>query len=147
MKSSKNAAVALLCAALLNRGRTTLRNVARIVEVERILDVLRSIGVSATWDESGHDLTLVVPDGAGPRRRSTPTPPGAPAASSCSWARCCTGRRRSTLPYAGGCDLGTRTVQPHMIALRPFGLEVEARAGEYHATVQHTGAPATGPSC
>ena len=33
VKSSKNAAVALLCAALLNRGRTTLRNVARIVEV------------------------------------------------------------------------------------------------------------------
>src|SRR3712207_3740683 len=29
VKSSKNAAVALLCAALLNRGRTTLRNVAR----------------------------------------------------------------------------------------------------------------------
>src|SRR5207253_2362276 len=39
------------------------------------------------------------------------------------------------LPYAGGCDLGTRTVEPHMIALRPFGLEVEAHAGEYHATV------------
>src|SRR3954447_8587995 len=50
VKSSKNAAVALLCAALLNRGRTTLRNVARIVEVDRILDVLRSIGVRATWD-------------------------------------------------------------------------------------------------
>ena len=33
VKSSKNAAVALLCASLLNRGRTTLRNVARIVEV------------------------------------------------------------------------------------------------------------------
>src|SRR3954463_1304074 len=60
VKSSKNAAVALLCAALLNRGRTTLRNVARIVEVERILDVLRSIGVSATWDDTGHDLTLAV---------------------------------------------------------------------------------------
>src|SRR3954471_24683311 len=46
VKSSKNAAVALLCGALLNRGRTTLRNVSRIVEVDRILDVLRSIGVS-----------------------------------------------------------------------------------------------------
>src|ERR687889_398424 len=62
VKSSKNAAVALLCGALLNRGRTTLRNVARIVEVDRILDVLRSIGVHATWDVTGRDLTLVVPD-------------------------------------------------------------------------------------
>ena len=37
------------------------------------------------------------------------------------------------LPYAGGCDLGTRTVEPHMAALRPFGLEVKATEGSYHA--------------
>src|SRR5215211_7465892 len=134
VKSSKNAAVALLCAALLNRGRTTLRNVARIVEVERILDVLRSIGVSATWDEAGHDLTLVVPEqldlagidaDAARRTRSIIMFLGPLLHRADAFA----------LPYAGGCDLGTRTVQPHMIALRPFGLEVEARAGEYQATV------------
>ncbi len=34
VKTSKNAGVALLCASLLNRGRTTLRKVARIEEVE-----------------------------------------------------------------------------------------------------------------
>src|SRR3954447_13286748 len=62
VKSSKNAAVALLCASLLNRGRTTLRNVSRIVEVDRLLAVLTSIGVSATWDDGGRDLTLVVPE-------------------------------------------------------------------------------------
>ena len=45
VKSSKNAGVALLCASLLNKGRTTLRKVARIEEVNRILEVLDSIGV------------------------------------------------------------------------------------------------------
>src|SRR4029453_9104163 len=138
VKSSKNAAVALLCAALLNRGRTTLRNVARIVEVERILDVLRSIGVSATWDESGHDLTLVVPEtldlagidaDAARRTRSIIMFLGPLLHRAHTFQ----------LPYAGGCDLGTRTVQPHMIALRPFGLEVEARAGAYLVTVRHAG--------
>jgi UDP-N-acetylglucosamine 1-carboxyvinyltransferase len=134
VKSSKNAAVALLCAALLNRGRTTLRNVARIVEVDRILDVLRSIGVRADWDATGRDLTLVVPDeldldgidaDAARRTRSIIMFLGPLL------------HRAGTfqLPYAGGCDLGTRTVEPHMIALRRFGLAVEARAGEYHATV------------
>src|SRR5688500_1204433 len=49
VKTSKNAAVALLCAALLNRGRTTLRNLARIEEVNRILEVLASIGVRTRW--------------------------------------------------------------------------------------------------
>ena len=39
------------------------------------------------------------------------------------------------LPYAGGCNLGTRTVEPHMAALRPFGLEVKATDGSYHASV------------
>jgi UDP-N-acetylglucosamine 1-carboxyvinyltransferase len=138
VKSSKNAAVALLCASLLNRGRTTLRNVARIVEVDRILDVLRSIGVSATWDETGHDLTIVVPDeldlagidaDAARRTRSIIMFLGPLMHRAATFE----------LPYAGGCDLGTRTVQPHMIALRPFGLEIEAHAGEYHATVRATG--------
>jgi UDP-N-acetylglucosamine 1-carboxyvinyltransferase len=134
VKSSKNAAVALLCASLLNRGRSTFRNVARIVEVDRILDVLRSIGVQATWDDAGRDLTIVVPDqldlasidaDAARRTRSIIMFLGPLL------------HRASTfeLPYAGGCDLGTRTVEPHMIALRPFGLQIEAHAGEYHAQV------------
>jgi UDP-N-acetylglucosamine 1-carboxyvinyltransferase len=134
VKSSKNGAVALLCAALLNRGRTTLRNVARIVEVDRLLDVLRSIGVSATWDGTGRDLTLRVPDeldldaiDADAARRSR---------SIIMFLGPLLHRAvRFELPYAGGCDLGTRTVQPHVIALRPFGLQVEARGGFYSATV------------
>src|SRR3954469_22631000 len=138
VKSSKNAAVALLCAALLNRGRTTLRNVARIVEVDRILDVLCSIGVAATWDPTGRDLPLVVPEeldlagidaDAARRTRSVIMFLGPLLHRAQSFR----------LPYAGGCDLGTRTVEPHMIALRPFGLQVEARGGEYHAAVSATG--------
>ena len=61
VKTSKNAGVALLCASLLNRGRTTLRGVARIVEVDRIVDVLRSIGVAAVWSPDGRDLEIHVP--------------------------------------------------------------------------------------
>ncbi|MGY1639155.1 UDP-N-acetylglucosamine 1-carboxyvinyltransferase [Geodermatophilus sp. SYSU D00742] len=137
VKSSKNGAVALLCAALLNRGRTTLRNVARIVEVDRILDVLRSIGVSASWDATGRDLTLLVPDeldlgaidvDAARRTRSIILFLGPLLHRAV----------RFELPYAGGCELGTRTVQPHVIALRPFGLAVEARAGRYSVTVTVT---------
>ena len=42
-------------------------------------------------------------------------------------------RAEFDLPYAGGCNLGTRTVEPHMTALRPFGLEVKATDGRYQA--------------
>ena len=37
------------------------------------------------------------------------------------------------LPYAGGCDLGTRTVEPHLQALHHFGLDVKATEGCYQA--------------
>src|SRR5476649_2771746 len=45
LKTSKNAAVALLCASLLNKGTTRLKNVARIEEVNRLIEVLVSMGV------------------------------------------------------------------------------------------------------
>jgi UDP-N-acetylglucosamine 1-carboxyvinyltransferase len=51
-------------------------------------------------------------------------------------------RTHFQLPYAGGCNLGTRTIEPHMVGLRPFGLEVKASGGFYHAEV----IPGTGPS-
>jgi UDP-N-acetylglucosamine 1-carboxyvinyltransferase len=61
VRSSKNAAVGLLCASLLNRGRTVLRGIAKIEEVNRILEVLTSIGVRATWSGDGNDLELERP--------------------------------------------------------------------------------------
>ena len=51
------------------------------------------------------------------------------------------------LPYAGGCNLGTRTVEPHMAALRPFGLEVKATDGSYHARGQPGRSSRPGRSC
>src|SRR5680860_619182 len=61
VKSSKNAGVALLCASLLNQGRTTLRKVARIEEVNRLLEVLNSIGVQTRWLNDDNDLEIVPP--------------------------------------------------------------------------------------
>jgi UDP-N-acetylglucosamine 1-carboxyvinyltransferase len=42
------------------------------------------------------------------------------------------------LPYSGGCELGVRTVAPHLQALRRFGLEVVASSGCYHVKVNPT---------
>ena len=61
VKSSKNAGVALLCASLLNRGRTTLRRVARIEEVNRLLEVLASMGVQTRWLNDDNDLEIIPP--------------------------------------------------------------------------------------
>ncbi|MEE9098151.1 UDP-N-acetylglucosamine 1-carboxyvinyltransferase [Pseudarthrobacter phenanthrenivorans] len=132
VNSSKNAGVALLCASLINRGTTVLRRLARIEEVNRIVEVLTSIGVECTW-LNDTDLRLRRPAvldlaamdvDAARRTRSVIMLLGPLLDES----------REYRLPYAGGCDLGTRTVEPHMQALRQFGLSVEATTGFY--TVQ-----------
>ncbi|MBO9521068.1 MAG: UDP-N-acetylglucosamine 1-carboxyvinyltransferase [Nocardioidaceae bacterium] len=140
VKTSKNAGVALLCASLLNRGRTTLRRVARIEEVNRLLEVLQSLGVQTRWLNDDNDLEIVPPaeldlraiDGTAARRTRSVIMFLGPLLHRSS---------EFQLPYAGGCDLGTRTVEPHLAALRPFGLEVKATDGSYHAEVTAGVAP------
>jgi UDP-N-acetylglucosamine 1-carboxyvinyltransferase len=134
VRSSKNAAVALLCASLLNRGTTTIRGIARIEEVNRILEVLSSVGVRVRWLADGADVQLTPPhrlhlahmdDDAARRTRSVIMFLG-PLLHD---------HRTFRLPYVGGCNLGKRTVEPHLSALKPFGLSVDAAGGYYQVTV------------
>ncbi|MDQ6753120.1 MAG: UDP-N-acetylglucosamine 1-carboxyvinyltransferase [Actinomycetota bacterium] len=129
VNSSKNAGVALLCASLINRGTTTLRHLARIEEVNRIVEVLTSIGVECTWLNASdlqirrpEVLDLAAIDAEAARRTRSVIMLLGPLLDQSQAYR---------LPYAGGCDLGTRTVEPHMQALRQFGLSVEAHSGFY----------------
>lgn len=140
VKTSKNAAVALLCASLLNKGRTTLRNMARIEEVNRIIEVLTSIGVRTRWLPDSNDLEIIPPshleldriDVAAARRTRTVIMFLGPLLHEVASFK---------LPYAGGCDLGTRTVEPHLTALKAFGLDVVATHGYYDAEVDRSVAP------
>ncbi|WP_194814249.1 UDP-N-acetylglucosamine 1-carboxyvinyltransferase [Nocardia sp. XZ_19_385] len=141
VNTSKNASVSLLCAALLNSGRTVLRQIARIEEVHRLIEVLRSIGVGVEWLGSSGDLEII------------PPPTLDLAAMNVEAAR----RTRSIimflgplihdhdrfeLPYAGGCALGTRTVEPHLAALAPFGIDIDATDGTYHVVADERRSPA-----
>ena len=137
INTSKNAAVGLLCAALLNSGRTVLHRVARIEEVFRIIEVLESIGVKCHWQNRHRDLEIISPrelkldemDIEAARRTRSIIMFLGPLLHRYP---------RFRLPYAGGCSLGTRTVEPHMQALKSFGLEVDAEcnSGFYEVHVR-----------
>ncbi len=134
IKTSKNAAVALLCASLLNKGKTTFRRVARIEEVNRIIEVLDSIGVKTRW-LSGNDLEITPParlrledmDIEAAKRTRTIIMFLGPLLHQYSDFR---------LPFAGGCSLGKRTVEPHLTGLSVFGMRVEAESDYYHVIVE-----------
>lgn len=135
VKTSKNAAVALLCAALLNRGMTTFRRVARIEEVNRIIEVLQSIGVKIKWLDGTNDLVITPP--ARLKLENMDIEAAKKTRTVIMFLGPLLHQYRSfRLPYAGGCSLGTRTVEPHLDGLRHFGMHVEAEAEYYQATVR-----------
>ena len=132
-KTSKNAAVALLCASLLNRGVTTLKHVARIEEVNRLIEVLNSIGVKTRWF-GDNNLEITPPSRlklesmdieAAKRTRSIIMFLG-PLLHQ---------YKRFNIPFAGGCSLGERTVEPHLDGLKVFGLDVTTTSDSYEASV------------
>ena len=139
INTSKNAAVGLLCASLLNSGKTTLKHLARIEEVFRIIEVLESIGVKCRWTNRHRDLEIIPPrelklqnlDISAARRTRSIIMVLGPLLHK---------YKKFKLPYAGGCSLGVRTVEPHLRALSSFGLEVDGRteSGFYLATVKKT---------
>ena len=132
VKTSKNAAVALLCASLLNKGTTRLKSVARIEEVNRIIEVLVSMGVKVRW-LPGNDLEIKPPEvidvgamnkDAARKTRSVLMLIG-PLMHEMGEFK---------IPYAGGCELGRRTVIPHLYGLEEFGVEVFTKSNHYHVT-------------
>lgn len=129
--TSKNGAVGLLCAALLNKNRTILKRVARIEEVHRIIEVLESIGMRVEWN--GSDVTLTPPKHydlakidriAAQKTRSIVMFIG-PLMHH---------MRKFSLPQSGGCKLGSRTVRPHFFALERFGVTIEAKHDAFAVT-------------
>lgn len=138
---SKNAAVALLCASLLNRGETVLKRMPRIEEVKRLIEVLESIGVRIVWDPSG-DMRIIPPEKidlthinheAASRTRSIALLI-APLAHLLGTFE---------LPAPGGCNLGKRSLGAHIDALSRLGIRVTGNEGAHTYHVERGALKAT----
>lgn len=128
-QSSKNSAVAILCASLLVRGKTVLSKVPQIEEVNRILELLTSLGVKIeklgqgkiTLDASGILTFDKIDRHASEVTRSSLLLLGALASQKINYK----------LYKSGGCRLGERTVRPHLYALESFGVSVVSKQEFY----------------
>ncbi len=119
---SKNAAVVLLAASLLNKGTTTLKKMPRIEEVKRLVEVMESIGIKIVREENGDihitppstfDLTLL--DRAAAERTRAIALFIAPLAHMLS---------SFYLPAPKGCNLGKRTLGSHIDGLAKLGIYI-----------------------
>lgn len=119
----KNAATPILAATLLTDEACLLKNVPRIRDVERMLDILRSLGAKAEWTGE-HELRIEA-------RGADPTTLDRKAMRSMRSSVLFLGPmlarwREVELPEPGGCIIGNRPVDTHLIALTGIGATCEA---------------------
>ena len=131
--TSKNGAVGLLCASLLNKGTTTLRSMPRIEEVHRLIEVLQSIGVRVEW--TGADIKITPPKKFALNKINTEA--AIRTRSIIMFIGPLIHRLDSfSLPQSGGCKLGSRTVRPHFYALEEFGVKIKATEDAYEISTK-----------
>lgn len=131
VRSSKNGAIGVMSASLLNKGVTTIRNAPKIEEVYRLSEVLESIGVRVEW--KGNDLVITPPkkiliekiDEESAKKTRIAIMLIAPLVHEF---------KKFLLPQAGGCSLGTRTVKPYFYALEKLGVNIKATTDHYEVT-------------
>lgn len=131
---SKNGSVGLLCASLLNSGRTTLHGIARIEEVYRVIEILKSIGVQVKW--FGQNTVIIAPPKkfnlkkinveSAIKTRSVLMLIGPLIHKLSSF----------TIPHAQGCSLGKRTVAAHTYALGELGIKIKATNKSYEISAR-----------
>jgi UDP-N-acetylglucosamine 1-carboxyvinyltransferase len=130
---SKNGAMGLLFASLLNRNVTVLHNIPRIEEVFRVLEIFQSIGVQTSWKEA-NTLEIRPPKTfrldqidrkAGGRTRSIIMLLGSMI------------HRFKTfeIPSAGGCRMGMRTIAAHRYGLEGLGVKILSGQNAYTVNV------------
>lgn len=131
---SKNGSVGLLCASLLNKGTTTLHGIARIEEVNRVIEILESIGVSIKWQDK--NTVIIKPPKqfnlgkinieSAVKTRSVVMLIGPLVHHLSSFS----------LPHAQGCNLGRRTIAAHTYALQELGVKIKTTSQNYEITAK-----------
>ncbi len=132
ISGAKNAAVAIIPAALLVDGVCRIENVPQISDVTLILQILRELGadvrmINRTTVEvdCSHIRNRQVPYELARKIRASYYLVGA-LLSRFGWAE---------VPLPGGCDLGGRPVDQHIKGFVAMGAEVEVRSGLIDAHV------------
>lgn len=127
--TSKNGALALMCAALLNKAPTTIHGIPRIEEIRRMIEVLKSIGIQI--DSVGRTSLRITPP-----KKLRLSGINKASASRMRSVLMLIGplmhiKEEFTLPHAGGCNMGDRTIAAHRHALEALGLRVKTNEDHY----------------
>lgn len=121
IQGSKNAALPVIAATIMNKGISRLKNCPRILDVFHMVKILEELGCKTQWegntlivDSSMADVTHVSEDSVRKMR------------SSILFLGSILGRfHEVTIAYPGGCSIGKRPIDYHLTAIRKMNVTQE----------------------
>ncbi len=126
---SKNGAMGLLCASLLNRGTTVLHGIPRIEEVDRMLEILSALGVKHKWTDK---QTLEINPPKKFNKEGLFHLSVASVRSSLMMIPALVHSLKNfSLLHTGGCKMGERTISAHRYAFENLGVTIETQNDKY----------------
>ncbi|MBT9172433.1 MAG: UDP-N-acetylglucosamine 1-carboxyvinyltransferase 2 [Syntrophomonadaceae bacterium] len=126
ISGAKNAAVAIIPAAVLTLAPVRLENLPEISDIRILVEILQSIGVRADQPEPG----VLILDSSGLDNFKPPFYLVSKLRASYYLLGALAGRcGRAEVPAPGGCDLGPRPIDQHLKGLTALGAQVEVGHG------------------
>jgi len=127
LSGAKNAALPIMAAAILARGKVTLKHMPHLSDIDSMMKILRTLGVSTEW--SGPDtVELEVRD------ESCTVAPydlvNTLRASICVLGPLLARRGSARVPLPGGCVIGVRPIDLHMKGLKALHADVDVEHGD-----------------
>ncbi len=139
IQGSKNAALPILAATVLNQGRTILKNCPMITDVEDMLGILSSLGCFVHKEKN-----TVIVDSRYINSHCIPAHLAGKMRSSILLLGALLGRMgEAKIPYPGGCVIGARPVDLHLKGLQELGVDIK----EADAIIEGRGKPLGGRVC
>ncbi len=132
ISGAKNAALPILCAALLTREPVTFTNVPRLNDIGTLLTLIGQMGVKVQRDGATVTLDASALDNPVAPYEMVKTMRASILVLGPLLARC--GEARVSLP--GGCAIGARPVDQHIKGLQSMGAEVTVEHGYVHAVAR-----------
>ena len=130
---AKNAAIALLPAALLVDGITTIENVPNISDVNICCNILNSLGAKVVWTEKN----TVQIDARNLNCTQAPLDKTSKFRASYYLLGALLGRCKSAeVGLPGGCNLGSRPIDQHIKGFEALGAKVEVAQGKINAKAE-----------
>ena len=129
ISGAKNAALPILCAAILSGEPLRVANVPRLRDVTTMLKLLAQMGIAVSFDDkSGIELNAAALNNPVASYDLVKTMRASVLVLGPLIARC--GEARVSLP--GGCAIGLRPVDQHLKALQAMGATIDIRRGYMH---------------